>query len=90
MTTLEKQIIQLITQNAHFSEELKKRYILAMFLMESDKQQEYKELLEKFTKRCEEMNRGIFVIKPSDLAKTMRTYEEVKKDLLLKLNTDRL
>lgn len=86
MTDLEKQIIQLITQNSHFSEELKKRYILAMFLMESEKQLEYLELIKNFDKKCKETNRGIFVVNPREMRKVMKTYEEVKKDLLKKIN----
>jgi len=88
MTDLEKQIIQLIQQNRHFSEELKKQYILSMFLMESDKQEEYLRLLEAFTRRCQEMDRGIFVVHPKDMKRVMRTYEQVKEDLLKKLHTN--
>lgn len=86
MTHLEKEIIQLITQNKHLSEALKKRYILAMFLMETEKQQEYLELLKSFGKRCEETDRGIFVAHPKEMERVMKTYEEVKKDLLKKIN----
>ena len=88
MTDIEKLIIQLITQNRHFSEELKKQYILSMFLMESDKQEEYLGLLEAFTRRCHEMDRGIFVVQPKDMNRVMRTYEQVKQDLLKKLHTN--
>ena len=88
MTDLEKQIIQLIEHNAHLSSGLKKKYILSMFLMESNKQQEYLYLLQSFTNRCREMKRGIFVVRPSEMEKVMKTYEEVKKDLFRKLNTD--
>ena len=86
MTDLEKQIIQLITQNRHFSEELKKRYILAMFLMEHDKQAEYLRLIQSFTYRCQQMDRGIFVVRPSEMNRVLKTYEEAKKDILNKLN----
>ena len=65
MTDLEKQIIELITTNRHLSEELKKRYILAMFLMESAKQDEYLRLLQSFTWRCKQTDRGIFIVKPN-------------------------
>lgn len=86
MTEIETQIIELVTNNAHFSEELKKRYILSMFLMEADKQEEYLELLKAFTKRCVEMDRGVFVVRPNEMQQVMRTYEEVKTDLFKKLN----
>ena len=86
MTDTEKQIIDLINNNQHLSEELKKRYILAMFLMESRKQREYLDLMQAFTKRCKETERGIFVVHPSDKKSTLRTYEDVKKDIFKKLN----
>jgi hypothetical protein len=86
MTDIEKQIIQLIQQNRHFSEELKKQYILAMFLMESAKQEEYLRLLQAFTRRCVEMDRGIFVVRPDEMKRVMRTYAQVKEDLIKKLN----
>lgn len=90
MTDIEKQILQLILQNKHFSEELKKQYILAMFLMEGEKQEEYLRLIEAFTKRCEQMDRGIFVVRPDEMKRVMRTYEQVKQDLIKKLNTNHL
>jgi len=90
MTNLEEQIIQLILQSKHFSEELKKQYILAMFLMETEKQQEYLRLVETFIKRCEQLDRGIFVVRPEEMKRVMRTYEQVKEDLIKKLNTNNL
>ncbi len=86
MTDLEKQIIQIITQNRHLSEELKKRYILAMFLMENEKQLEYLRLLQAFQMRCQEMDRGVFIVKPNEMKQILRTYEDAKKDILRKLN----
>jgi hypothetical protein len=86
MTEIETKIIEMIQANSHLSNELKKRYILAMFLMEPDKQSHYLELLQSFDKRCDDMNRGIFVVKPQEMSKVMRSYEEVKKDILKKLN----
>ena len=90
MTDLEKQILQLILQNKHFSEELKKQYILALFLMEGEKQEEYLQLIQAFTKRCEQMDRGIFVVRPDEMRRVMRTYAQVKEDLIKKLNTNNL
>jgi hypothetical protein len=90
MTDLEKQILQLILQNKHFSEELKKQYILTLFLIESEKQPEYLRLIEAFTKRCEQMDRGIFIVRPDEIKRVMRTYEQVKEDLIKKLNTNNL
>ncbi len=86
MTELEQKIIELITNNRYLSEELKKRYILAMFLMETEKQREYLLLLEAFQKRCEETDRGIFIVKPDEMKQILKTYDEAKKDILRKLN----
>lgn len=88
MSELEKQIIELINKNKYLSEELKKRYILAMFLMESEKQQEYLRLLQAFTWRCQQTDRGIFIAKPDEMKKIIRTYEQAKNDILKKLNID--
>lgn len=87
MTDIEKQIIQEITQNPYLSEELKKQYILSMFLMESEKQEEYLNLLKAFSNRCKQMERGIFVVRPSEMKRVMKTYEQVKQDLIRKLGT---
>ncbi len=87
MTDLEKQIIQEITQNRFLSKELKNQYILSMFLMETEKQREYLGLLQAFTSRCKQMDRGIFVVKPNEMKRVMKTYEQVKNDLIKKLRT---
>lgn len=86
MTTLEKQIIQLLTQNSYLSEDLKKQYILAMFLMDTKDQENYLRLIQAFAKRCEEMDKGIFVLKPEEAKRVMRSYEQVKEDLINKFN----
>lgn len=88
MTELEKQIIELINQSKHLSEELKKRYILALFLMETEKQHEYLRLLQAFHWRCNQTDRGIFIAKPDEAKKIIRTYEQAKNDILKKLNID--
>ncbi len=88
MTTLEKLIIQTLTQCPHLSEELKKQYILAMFLMETEKQEEYLKLIHAFINRCNQMDRGIFVVRPSEMKRVMKTYAQVKEDLIKKLNSN--
>ncbi len=88
MTNLEKQIIQLIQQNKYLSDELKNQYILTMFLMEKEKQEEYLELLQAFVHRCDEMDKGIFVARPDEMKRIMRTYNEVKEDLVKKLSNN--
>lgn len=90
MTDLEKKIIQRLTQNQYLSEALKKQYILSMFLMETDKQQEYLNLIEAFEKRCAEMDRGVFVVRPEEMGRVMKTYEQVKQDLIKKINNPSL
>ena len=86
MNSLEKQIIELVNNNKYLSEDLKKRYIVAMFLMEYDKQEEYLKLLQAFTKKCEEMDRGIFIVHPKEMGTLLRTYDEAKNDIIKKLN----
>jgi hypothetical protein len=86
MTELEQKIIALIESNPNLTDTLKKRYILSLFLMESDKQEEYLQLIQAFTFRCKQMDRGLFVIRSDEMKKVMKTYEEVKADLLGKLN----
>jgi len=88
MTETEKQIIQLVQQNKHFSEELRKQYILSMFLMDEKDQKEYLRLLQAFTHRCHEMDRGVFVVRPEEQQRVMRTYEQVKEDLIKKLSNN--
>ena len=88
MTDLEKLIIQAIEHNRHLSNELRKRYILAMFLMKTEKQKEFLELIGHFTKRCDETNRGIFVVRPNEMQKILRTYEEAKADILKKIQNN--
>ena len=86
MNSIEKQVVELVQNNKFLSEDLKKRYLVALFLMEYEKQEEYLKLLQAFTKRCEEMDRGIFVVHPQETGKLLRTYEQAKEDILRKLN----
>lgn len=86
MSDLETQIINLIEGNSHLSEELKKRYILALFLMESKEQQDYLKLIEAFTYRCNAVERGIYIVKADEKETLMKTLEDVKNDILKKIN----
>jgi predicted aldo/keto reductase-like oxidoreductase len=88
MNPIEKQIIDLINANRYFSEDLKKRYIVAMFLMEYEKQEEYLKLIQAFGKKCEEMDRGIFIVHPNEMGTMLRTYDQAKADILKKLNVN--
>lgn len=78
----------MVNTNKYLSEDLKKRYIVAMFLMEYDKQEEYLKLLQAFTHRCEEMDRGIFIVHPNEMGTMLRTYEQTKADILKKIGTN--
>ena len=88
MTDIEQQIIDLIENNHHLSEDLKKRYILALFLMDSDEQHEYMRLVQAFTYRCNAVERGIYIVRDDEKAKIMRTLEDVKKDILAKIHSN--
>lgn len=88
MTDIEKQIIDLIENNHHLSEDLKKRYILALFLMDSSEQAEYLRLAQAFTYRCNAVERGIYIVRDDEKTKIMRTLEDVKKDILDKIHSN--
>jgi len=87
MTDLEVQIIALIEGNKFLSDELKKKYILALFLMDRKEQQGYLEVVKAFDYRCGAIDRGMFVLKTDEKQKLMRTLDEVKEDLLRKLHS---
>ena len=84
MTDIEQKIIDLIEGNAHLSTDLKKRYILALFLMESSEQEEYMKLIQAFTYRCNAVERGIYIVKADEKETVMKTLDEVKQDIIKK------
>lgn len=88
MTDIEQQILALIENNHHLSDDLKKRYILALFLMDSREQQEYLKLIQAFTYRCNAVERGIFIVREDEKAKVMRTLDDVKKDIFNKIQSN--
>jgi len=88
MTDIEKQIIDLIEGNSHLSTDLKKRYILALFLMGTEEQEEYLKLIEAFTYRCKAVERGIYVVKADEKDKVMKTLNDVKEDILNKIKSN--
>lgn len=88
MNNIEEDIIKLIHDSNYFSNELKKKYILAMFLMDYDEQNKFLDLLKTFIYRCKLMDRGIFIVKPDERDKVMKSYKEVKEDLIKKINLD--
>ena len=87
MTDLEQQIIDLIEGNSHLSTDLKARYILALFLMESYEQAEYMKLIEAFTYRCNAVERGIYIVKADEKDTVMKSLEQVKEDIMKKINS---
>ena len=88
MTHLEEQIIHLVKNNSHLSDELKTRYILALFLMESSQQLEYLRLIEALDYRCKSAEKGIFIVKAEEKENVMKTLEDVKTDILNKIQSD--
>lgn len=88
MTDIEKRIIELIENNHHLSNDLKKRYILALFLMGSEEQEEYLKLIEAFTYRCNAVERGVYVLREDEKEKVMKTLSEVKEDILKKIKSN--
>jgi len=88
MTDIEQQIINLVQGNPHLSDDLKQRYILALFLMGTKEQEEYLRLIQAFTYRCQAVERGIYIVREDEKKKVMRTLEEVKQDILSKIHSN--
>ena len=88
MTETEKQIVDLIENNHHLSDDLKKRYLLALFLMDSGEQEEYLRLVQAFSYRCNAVERGVYIVRDDEKEKVMRTLEDVKKDILSKIHSN--
>lgn len=88
MTDTEKRIIDLIENNAHLSTDLKKRYILALFLMGTNEQADYLKLIEAFTYRCNAVERGIYIVRADEKEKVMKTLNDVKEDILKKIKSN--
>ena len=89
MTDLETQILGLIQGNRHLSEDLKKNYILALFLMDTGKHEEYLKLMQNFTRRCQEVEKGIFILKADEAADLRQDFDAIKKDILKKIQSDK-
>lgn len=87
MNELEQQIIDLIEGNSHLSTDLKKRYILALFLMETNEQAEYLKLIQAFNYRCNVIERGIYIVKNDERETTLKNLNEVKADIIKKINS---
>ena len=85
MNDAEQQAIELIQNNQNLSDDLKQRYILALFLMDDKEQREYLKLLKAFSYRCEVAERGIFMVNPDEANTIMRTLDDVKKDIINKI-----
>ena len=88
MTDLERQIIALIEGNPYLSEALKKRYILALFLMDTSEQSEYLQIMKAFDYRCKAVERGAYLLQEDQKQQVMRTLDDVKKDLLRKIHSN--
>ena len=87
MTTNEAQIIALIEQNKYLSDDLKKRYILALFLMDGPHQADYLELWKAFDNRCQSIAAGNFKLDSADVKAVLRTVDEVKRELIQKIKS---
>jgi hypothetical protein len=85
MQDLEKQIIELIQNNTHLSDDLKKRYIMALFLMDSSQYVNYMKLLQGFSQKCHEVEAGLFILNADEARRMQMTFEDVKRDILKKI-----
>ena len=88
MTDLEKQILSLIQNNDHLSEDLKQKYILSLFLMTTEEQEEYLRLVQAFDYRCKSAEKGIYMLDAEDKEKIMKTLDEVKEDMIKKMQSN--
>ena len=59
-----------------------------MFLMKRSSHKKYRKLLLAYIRRCREMERGVFRIKPGEKKRVMKAYNKVKKDLIRKLKKE--
>lgn len=87
MTNIEQQIIALIEGNPFLTEDLKKRYILALFLMDGTHQEEYVELWKAFDNRCKSIQQGQFKLDAQDIKNVLRSVDEVKRELISKIKS---
>jgi len=87
MTNAEQQIIALIEKNPYLAEDLKKRYILALFLMDTKQQEDYLELWKAFDSRCKNIAAGHFKLETTDVTNILRSVDEVKRELIQKIKS---
>lgn len=87
MNKHEQRIIELIEKNPFLSDKLKKRYILALFLMSGDAQEKYLELWQVFDAKCADIKEKPLLLEHDDIETIFRTVDEVKKDLIKKIKT---
>ncbi|PIZ72014.1 hypothetical protein COY07_03925 [Candidatus Peregrinibacteria bacterium CG_4_10_14_0_2_um_filter_43_11] len=87
MTKTEKQIIDLIQNNKFLSDDLKKRYILALFMMDSAKQKDYLTLWGAFETRCQKVQHRDIKLTVQETQGVLRTVDEVKQDLIKKIKS---
>ena len=85
MTNAEQRIIEMIERNGFLSPDLKQRYILALFLMDSPAQEDYLKLWEAFDERCKKEASKPFILEKGDIDTILRSVDEVKKELIQKI-----
>ncbi|MFH1012700.1 MAG: hypothetical protein V1760_03040 [Candidatus Peregrinibacteria bacterium] len=87
MNNIEQEIIKMIEKNEFLSQDLKKRYIVALFLMNDRAQAEYLRLWQAFDGRCKTMEKKPFILEADDMRAIFRTVDDVKKDLIRKIQS---
>lgn len=88
MTESEHQIVSLLESNPYISNELKKRYLFALFLMNDDEQKEYLEIIKAFDYRCKAVERGMYILSEDEKQGVLRSLEDVKEDILRKIHSN--
>jgi hypothetical protein len=84
MTTIENQIIESVMQNKYIGEFDKPKYISAMFLMTEKNQKKLLKKLKRYQKKCNEIEKGHFLLKPKEANLLKSIFKNIKERLFLK------
>jgi hypothetical protein len=84
MTTLENKIIENVMHNRYIGQPDKAKYISAMFLMTEKNQKKLLKKLERYQKRCNEIEEGHFKLEPKETITLLSIFKNIKERLFLK------
>ncbi len=84
MTTLENKIIASVMQNHYIGEFDKGKYISAMMLMTEKNQKKLLKKLERYQKKCNQIEEGHFKLEPKETRTLLSIFKNIKERLFLK------